>query len=666
MDKTRRVRQVKGAYESVEVWLPGPYKNESAFTGKLLIIKEMNVVRIEWHPAGEIDSPERKCSPDSEALDWVDVSSSAPTIGYKSGAGNDSGAVEIRTPRLPNPISFEVSDVKAYRHLEVPDKRKSSVTFHLKDGTIIPALYFEPHNFLTFINSLDKYILFRQSTNDPTLFVVADPKEEALTKSFSELELFGDNKSHIVTKFFQDPYSTAMGGFSKVTNFLLDYIVYSDDNASSPRCSDEEVAELLHEGLSHIDISQQEEHGFEVIDCVELPPRPVVKRSQPVNIEEWLSHVDKDGRMHRVRELKQKIFRGGIIDSLRPEAWKFLLGYYSFRSSTQEREMVRRRKVDDYYTMKLQWRSMSPDQESRFAALRDRKSLIEKDVSRTDRIHPDFEGDNNSNVMMMYDILMTYCMHNFDLGYVQGMSDLLSPILVVMQNEAEAFWCFSGFLDRVGSNFEMDQQGMKTQLMDLHRLIHFVDPKFCSYLESHESGNLYFCFRWLLILFKRDFKFDEVMRLWEVLWTDLPCKNFHLLICIAILDTEKTTIMENNFGLTEVLKHINDMSYKIDLEETLCKAESIYLQIKSFCHTSDVIQDILGLRSYEECVSTAGQRRSSHSKEGLQNFRCYATLAGAHDQRDVSLHSDEGSIENIDDYVDLEQQYQTSLGNYFL
>jgi hypothetical protein len=40
-------------------------------------------------------------------------------------------------------------------------------------------------------------------------------------------------------------------------------------------------------------------------------------------------------------------------------------------------------------------------------------------------------------------------MYNFDLGYVQGMSDLLSPILCLMENEVDAFWCFVGFMDRV-------------------------------------------------------------------------------------------------------------------------------------------------------------------------------------------------------------------------
>lgn len=36
-------------------------------------------------------------------------------------------------------------------------------------------------------------------------------------------------------------------------------------------------------------------------------------------------------------------------------------------------------------------------------------------------------------------------------GYVQGMSDLLSPILYVMENEVDAFWCFVAFMDQMVS-----------------------------------------------------------------------------------------------------------------------------------------------------------------------------------------------------------------------
>lgn len=104
---------------------------------------------------------------------------------------------------------------------------------------------------------------------------------------------------------------------------------------------------------------------------------------------------------------------------------------------------------------------------------------------------------------------------------------------------------------------------MKKQLNDLHYLLTTVSPKLENHLKKMDSSNMYFCFRWLLVLFKREFVHSDIMRLWEVLWTDIPCSNFHLLICVAILDNEKDTIINENYGLTEILKVIDFISLLI-------------------------------------------------------------------------------------------------------
>ena len=65
---------------------------------------------------------------------------------------------------------------------------------------------------------------------------------------------------------------------------------------------------------------------------------------------------------------------------------------------------------------------------------------------------------------------------------------------------------------------------------------------------------MYFCFRWILVLFKRELSFDDCQYLWEVLWTGIPCRTFMLLFCVSILDTQTDIIIENRFGLTEILK----------------------------------------------------------------------------------------------------------------
>jgi TBC1 domain family member 15 len=122
---------------------------------------------------------------------------------------------------------------------------------------------------------------------------------------------------------------------------------------------------------------------------------------------------------------------------------------------------------EEYFRLKRQWMSISAEQESHFAKYRSRKHRIEKDVVRTDRSYPVYSDESGSglqhlqvliypsiklllsNFGFLQNILLSYSFFNFDLGYVQGMSDLLSPILVVMQDEVDAYWCFKGLMDKM-------------------------------------------------------------------------------------------------------------------------------------------------------------------------------------------------------------------------
>ncbi|KAI5633911.1 rab-GTPase-TBC domain-containing protein [Phthorimaea operculella] len=158
------------------------------------------------------------------------------------------------------------------------------------------------------------------------------------------------------------------------------------------------------------------------------------------------------------------------------------------------------------------------------------------------------------------------------------------------------------------SNFDMDQAGMKQQLLHLQQLLVFCSPQLAAHLAEKDSANMYFCFRWLLVWFKREFSHRDIMRLWEVLWTGLPCANFHLLVCVAILDTEKDVVISKDYGFTEILKHVNDLSMCLDVDKILSTAEGIYHQILSAPHLTDNIRLILG-------IPTVGLATSTNSTE---------------------------------------------------
>lgn len=102
------------------------------------------------------------------------------------------------------------------------------------------------------------------------------------------------------------------------------------------------------------------------------------------------------------------------------------------------------------------------------------------------------------------------------------MSDIASPILAVMDNEAHAFICFCGIMKRLEGNFRPDGQLMSIKFQHLKLLLQYSDPEFYSYLVSRGADDLFFCYRWLLLELKREFVFDDALRMLEVTWSSLP------------------------------------------------------------------------------------------------------------------------------------------------
>lgn len=47
----------------------------------------------------------------------------------------------------------------------------------------------------------------------------------------------------------------------------------------------------------------------------------------------------------------------------------------------------------------------------------------------------------------------------------------------------------------------------------------------------------------MLISFKREFVFDDVLRLWEVLWTDYYSNDFILFVALAVLESHRDVIL---------------------------------------------------------------------------------------------------------------------------
>ncbi|TYI42322.1 hypothetical protein ES332_A01G090600v1 [Gossypium tomentosum] len=139
-------------------------------------------------------------------------------------------------------------------------------------------------------------------------------------------------------------------------------------------------------------------------------------------------------------------------------------------------------------------------------------------VKRTDRTLLFY--NKPENLSKLQDILSVYAWIDIDVGYCQGMSDLCSPMIILLENEADAFWCFERLMRRLRGNFQCTETfvGVQTQLSNLATVTQVIDPKLHQHLETLGGGNYLFAFRMLIVLFRREFSFCDSLYLWEMMW----------------------------------------------------------------------------------------------------------------------------------------------------
>lgn len=489
----------------------------------------------------------------------------------------------------------------------------------LSSGLAFPPLYFYNGGVREFLATVKRHVVLARSAEDANVFLVND-FQDPLQRTLSSLEL-SRAVSVAGTPNFNDAARDALSSEIDGENSDKTYVHAQQSLRPRQKHNDpardlsinvlekfslvtrfarEATSQLFHETYSDSFISNErkkiDQHRIDyphttsdvsqnVIEVVPVPTDPVEidklslvwgkPRQPPLRSEEWDAFFDSEGRVLDPEALRKRVFYGGVEHSLRKEVWAFLLGHHSYDSTYAEREYLVAVKKSEYETIKLQWKSISREQAKRFTKFRERKGLIEKDVVRTDRTHSFYDGDENLNVNLLHDILLTYSFYNFDLGYCQGMSDLLSPILYVMDDESESFWCFVALMERLGPNFNRDQNGMHSQLFALSKLVELLDSPLHNYFNQKDCLNYFFCFRWILIQFKREFEFEKTMRLWEVLWTHWLSEHLHLYICVALLKRHRSKIIGEQMDFDTLLKFINELSGHIDLDSTIRDAEAL-------------------------------------------------------------------------------------------
>ncbi|KAJ8363523.1 hypothetical protein SKAU_G00123540 [Synaphobranchus kaupii] len=292
----------------------------------------------------------------------------------------------------------------------------------------------------------------------------------------------------------------------------------------------------------------------------------------------WLSHLNHSGQVEEQHRLRKAIFFGGIDPAVRGEVWPFLLRYYSWDSTAEERGVWRQQKRRQYQEIQQRRTSMSPEERGEF--WRKVQFTVDRDVVRTDRSSPFFSGEDNPNVESMRRILLNYAVFNPEVGYCQGMSDLVAPLLIEVPDEGDAFWCFVGLMESSSFISSPHEEDMQKQLMYLREMLRLMLPRFHQHLSQlGEDGlQLLFCHRWVLLGFRREFPHTEVLPMWEACWARYQTDYFHLFLCVAIIMLYGDDVPEQQLAVDQMLPHFSHLSMRMNGELVLRKARSLLHQ----------------------------------------------------------------------------------------
>lgn len=331
------------------------------------------------------------------------------------------------------------------------------------------------------------------------------------------------------------------------------------------------------EGLSTLCINEAGTSELEVFypirsECQAAVPKTRFKlrTGKTLSARRWNAAFSQDGHLDMAKILR-RIQRGGVHPSIKGVVWEFLLGCFDPNSTFGERNQLREQHREQYWAWKAECQKMVPaigrgkvittpittdrdrtiEETSTNSDLHEKNGVISTDldccsdpggnvnkivadkkviqwklilpqigldVVRTDRSLVFYESETNQ--AKLWDVLAVYAWVDSDISYVQGMSDICSPMIILIENEADAFWCFEHAMQRLRENFKCGTSsvGVQAQLSTLSQIIKVIDPKLHQHLEVLDGGEYLFAFRMLMVLLRRELSFVDTLYLWELMW----------------------------------------------------------------------------------------------------------------------------------------------------
>jgi hypothetical protein len=376
------------------------------------------------------------------------------------------------------------------------------------------------------------------------------------------------------------------------------------------------------------------------------------RHHSPLTDEDYAACFDPDeGKLLDGGErLTDKVRGGGVQPSIRAHVWPFLLGVYGLDSTSAERNVVKFTKHEEYVALRAQcakaaetltlkesegaetlkeseegekiegddassqllkeeedfqtWQRIIrldavrmnaewiPYAETQASVSFEEAARLAKEAGLMDDEH--LEPPRRHHAARLVLILEAYTMYDPETGYCQGMSDLLSPFVALIDDDSEAFWCFVKFMEVARYNFRLDEVGIRRQLGMVSSIIKASDPQLYEHLEELGCEDCTFIYRMVVVLMRRELSFEQTLCLWEVIWADWaaidgkrgvgdsrrrdrlgpPSRDLLLYAIAAAVRKRRRNILQFS-GMDELVRECNGMAGNLDIWEVLADAREL-------------------------------------------------------------------------------------------
>ncbi|XP_011519584.1 TBC1 domain family member 21 isoform X4 [Homo sapiens] len=303
----------------------------------------------------------------------------------------------------------------------------------------------------------------------------------------------------------------------------------------------------------------------------------LVKRKPPIDKTEWDSFFDESGHLAKSRDfICVNILERGLHPFVRTEAWKFLTGYFSWQSSQDERLTVDSMRRKNYKALCQMYEKIQPLLENLHRNFTETRNNIARDIQKI------YDKDPLGNVLIdkkrLEKILLLSYVCNTQAEYQQGFHEMMMLFQLMVEHDHETFWLFQFFLQKTEHSCVINI-GVAKNLDMLSTLITFLDPVFAEHLKGKGAGAVQSLFPWFCFCFQRAFKsFDDVWRLWEVLLTGKPCRNFQVLVAYSMLQMVREQVLQESMGGDDILLACNNL-IDLDADELISAACVVYAEL---------------------------------------------------------------------------------------